>query len=85
MAVKEIKNMGWCDDVYHKKYNKLIKVNETIKHEKLFRKDHKYDFNTNYYNYIKPKNKGRTFIHLTNNYRKTLGCIALKKERFFNC
>ena len=77
--------MGWCDDVYHKKYNKLIKVNETIKHEKLFRKDHKYDFLIPInYNYIKPKkNKGSAiFIHLTNNYRKTLGCIALKKRDF---
>ena len=86
LAVKEIKkNMGWCDDVYHKKYNKLIKVNETIKHEKLFRKDHKYDFLIPInYNYIKPKkNKGSAiFIHLTNNYRKTLGCIALKKKDF---
>jgi len=86
LTVKEIKkNMGWCDDVYHKQYNKLIKVNETIKHEKLFRKDHKYDFLIPInYNYIKPKkNKGSAiFIHLTNNYRKTLGCIALKKKDF---
>ena len=37
--------MGWCDDIKNKKYyNKLIKVNKKIKHEKLFRKDYKYDF-----------------------------------------
>ena len=39
------KNMGWCDDIKSKKnYNKLIKVDIKIKHEKLFRKDYKYDF-----------------------------------------
>ena len=40
-----IKNMGWCNDVKSKKYyNKLIKVNKKIRHEKLFRKDYRYDF-----------------------------------------
>ena len=35
----EIKNnMGWCDDIrYPKKYNKLIKVEKKIRHEKLLR------------------------------------------------
>ena len=33
------KNMGWCDDVNSKNYNKLIKINKKIKHEKLFRKN----------------------------------------------
>ncbi len=37
--------MGWCDDSrYPNKYNKLIKINSKIKHEKLRRLDHKYDF-----------------------------------------
>jgi|TARA_B100001093_G_scaffold498699_1_gene547102 L,D-peptidoglycan transpeptidase YkuD (ErfK/YbiS/YcfS/YnhG family) len=79
------KKMGWCDDVRHKKYNKLIKIGKNIKHEKMFRKDKKYDllipinFNT-----FKPKkNKGSAiFIHLTENYKKTLGCITLKKKDF---
>ena len=41
----EIKNkMGWCNDVNQiKKYNKLINTKENIKHEKLKRKDYKYD------------------------------------------
>ena len=77
------KNMGWCDDINSKFYNKLIKSKKSIGHEKLFRKDGIYDilipikFNT-----IKPKkNKGSAiFLHLTNNYKKTLGCIALKKK-----
>ena len=36
--------MGWCDDVNSSKYNKLIKLDKKVKHEKLFRKDYKYDF-----------------------------------------
>ena len=35
--------MGWCNDPLNKKYNSLIKINEKIKHEKLYRKDNKYD------------------------------------------
>ena len=36
--------MGWCDDLnFPKKYNKLIKINNKIGHEKLHRKDNKYD------------------------------------------
>ena len=39
------KDMGWCNDVKNKKfYNKLIKVNKKINHERLFRRDYKYDF-----------------------------------------
>ncbi len=80
------KNMGWCDDQNDKKnYNKLIKINKNIKHEKLFRKDNKYDFLIPIkYNTQKIKlGKGSAiFIHLTNDYKKTLGCIALKKNDF---
>ena len=38
----EIKEeMGWCDDINSpKNYNKLIKINKNIKHERLKRKDH---------------------------------------------
>ena len=39
VEIKE--NLGWCDDIYFpKKYNKLIKTEKKIKHEKLKRKDH---------------------------------------------
>ena len=79
------KNMGWCDDVNHFKYNCLIKINKKIKHEKMYRTDHKYDFLIPInYNTNKPKrNKGSAiFLHLTKNYKKTLGCIALKKKDF---
>tara|TARA_B100001115_G_scaffold164694_1_gene141764 strand:+ start:76 stop:570 length:495 start_codon:yes stop_codon:yes gene_type:complete len=80
------KNMGWCDDEnYPLKYNKLIKINKKIRHEKLKRKDHKYDlFIPIKYNFKKPiPGLGSCiFIHLTNDYKPTDGCIALKKKDF---
>ena len=83
----EIKNnMGWCDDVnFPRKYNKLIKISKKIRHEKLKRKDNKYDlFIPIKYNYKKPvPGLGSCiFIHLTSNYKPTAGCIALKKKDF---
>ena len=77
------KNMGWCDDIDNKKYNKLIKINKKIKHEKLFRQNMVYDLLIPInYNTKKPvRKKGSAiFIHLTNDYKKTLGCIALKEN-----
>ncbi len=80
------KSMGWCDDVNNKKkYNKLIKVNKKIKHEKLFRKDTKYDLLIPIkYNYKKRiLGKGSCiFLHLTKKYKPTAGCIALNKNDF---
>ena len=80
------KNMGWCDDInYPKKYNKLIKVEKNIKHEKLSRKDNKYDLLIPIkYNFKKPVNGlgSCIFIHLTKNYEPTAGCIALGEKDF---
>ena len=80
------KNMGWCDDInFEKKYNKLFKIHNKTKHEKLRRKDHKYDLLIPIkYNFLKPiKNLGSCiFIHLTKDYKPTAGCIALKEKDF---
>ena len=80
------KEMGWCDDVKNKyKYNKKIKVNNHIKHEKLYRLDNKYDLIIPIkYNYKKPKVGFGSciFIHLTRNYSPTAGCLALTKNDF---
>ena len=80
------KDMGWCDDIKSKKnYNKLIKVNKKIKHEKLFRKDYKYDFiiPINYNSKRTKLGKGSAiFLHLTKNFSSTLGCVAIKKNDF---
>ena len=80
------KNMGWCDDIsFPKKYNKLIKIEKKIGHEKLKRKDNKYDLLIPIkYNFKKPiAGMGSCiFIHLTKNYKPTAGCIALKEKDF---
>ena len=77
------KTMGWCDDVDSKNYNKIIKINKNIKHEKLFRKSRIYDIliPINYNTKNIKKNKGSAiFIHLTKKYKKTLGCVAVSKK-----
>ena len=77
------KKMGWCNDVNSKKYNKLITRSKKIKHEKMFRKDYKYDYviPINYNTKNTKIGKGSAiFIHLSKNYKETAGCIALKKK-----
>jgi L,D-peptidoglycan transpeptidase YkuD (ErfK/YbiS/YcfS/YnhG family) len=77
------KNMGWCDDPKSRKYNKLIKLPNKYSHEILYRKDNIYDLILVLNYNIKPtiKNKGSAiFIHVAKkNYKKTAGCVALKK------
>ena len=77
------KSMGWCDDPRSNEYNKLIRLPSNYRFEKLYKKENTYDiilvltFNMN------PiiKNKGSAiFIHISKNkYKKTEGCVALKK------
>ena len=80
------KDMGWCDDVrFPKRYNKIFKIEKKVKHEKLKRKDYKYDFLIPIkYNFNKPiTGKGSCiFIHLTKDYKPTAGCVALKEKDF---
>ena len=81
------REMGWCDDVKNKKfYNKIIKIRKKkIKHEKLFRRDSKYDLMIpiNYNSNVRRLGKGSAiFLHLTKNYQPTAGCVALSKKDF---
>ena len=78
------KDMAWCDDLKHKKYNEEIKTHNKNLKEYLYRKDHKYDYIILInYNERKITGKGSAiFIHLTNNYKPTAGCVALKKKDF---
>ena len=77
------KNMGWCDDSKSKKYNQLIKLPTKYGHENLYRRDNIYDLILVLNYNMKPtiKNKGSAiFIHVAKKkYKKTAGCIALKK------
>jgi L,D-peptidoglycan transpeptidase YkuD (ErfK/YbiS/YcfS/YnhG family) len=76
--------MGWCDDSNSKKYNQLIKLPSKYTHEKLYRKDNVYDLIIvlNYNMIPIVKNKGSAiFIHVAKKkYKKTAGCVALKKK-----
>ena len=78
------KNMGWCDDPKSKNYNKLIKLPSNDNHEKLYIKDNTYDIILILDYNMKPtiKNKGSAiFIHVSKrNFKKTEGCIAIKKN-----
>ena len=77
------KNMGWCDDPRSCHYNKLVKLPFAYNHEKLFKKDNIYDIILvlNYNMNPVKKNKGSAiFIHIAqNNFKKTEGCVAIKK------
>ena len=86
--IKIKKNMGWCDDVNSKYYNKQIEINKKISHEKLYRKDSVYDIvvvlNYNLNPIIKSKGSA-IFLHVAKkNYNKTQGCIALKKNELLH-
>ena len=78
-------SLGWCNDPIHKKYNKEIKIIKKIKHEKLYRKDHKYNYlivinyNTKK---ITPYKGSAIFIHLTKNFKPTAGCVAIQEKDF---
>ena len=76
-------SIGWCDDPKSKKYNQPIKLPTQYSHEILYRRDHIYDLILVLNYNMKPtiKNKGSAiFIHVAKkNYKKTAGCIALKK------
>ena len=78
------KDMAWCDDSRHKKYNEEIKTRNKNLKENLYRKDHKYDYIISIsHNEKKTPGKGSViFIHLTDNYEPTAGCVALKKKDF---
>ena len=81
------KYCGWCNDIRSNHYNKYITNNKprflNINYETLWRQDNAYDIVIETSHNTKPtiKNKGSAiFIHLTKDFQKTLGCVALKKN-----
>jgi len=78
------KDMAWCDDPNHKKYNEEIKIYNKKLKENFYRIDHKYDYliSISHNEQKIPNNGSAIFIHLTNDYKPTAGCIALKKKDF---
>jgi len=78
------KNMGWCDDVNSRYYNKKITFPFNSHAEKLWLKNNIYDIilvlDYNFNPII--KNKGSAiFLHLAKiNYPPTKGCVAINKK-----
>ena len=78
------KNMVWCNDSESKYYNREVRVSKKYKYEKLFRTDNKYNYILviNYNLKAVPHKGSAIFIHLTKNYKSTLGCIEKKEKDF---
>ena len=80
------KNMGWCDDVKSRKYNKEISFPFKYRAEKLYRADNIYDIFINIKYNQSPVIKGKgsaIFLHLKNKkYKSTKGCVAILKKDF---
>ena len=78
------KNMGWCDDISSKHYNKMIKFPFDLSAEKLWLKNNVYDviIVINYNLKLIIKNKGSAiFLHIAKkNYAHTRGCVAITKK-----
>ena len=83
MVIK--KNMGWCDDPLSKKYNQLIKFPFSKNAEKIFLKRNSYDLilvmNYNR-NPVIPFKGSAIFLHLTEKFNPTKGCVSIKKKDF---
>ena len=80
------KNMGWCNDIRSKKYNKEISFPFKYGAEKLYRKDKIYDLFINIKYNFHPAVKGKgsaIFLHIaTKKYKPTNGCVAISKKDF---
>ena len=78
------KNMGWCDDINSKFYNKLIKYPFNYSAERLWLNENIYDVILVINYNLKPtvKRKGSAiFLHIAKkNYSSTMGCIAVNKK-----
>ena len=82
---KIFKNMGWCNESTNRSYNKLIKIKKNIRHEKLFRRDTKYDYIIvlDFNRRNTKNNKGSAiFLHITKDYKPTAGCVAISRHDF---
>tara|TARA_Y100001970_G_scaffold210674_1_gene257058 strand:- start:4927 stop:5415 length:489 start_codon:yes stop_codon:yes gene_type:complete len=84
LSLKKItKKMIWCDDPNNNNYNKQVFLSKNIKGEKMYKKSRSYDilivieYNTKK---TRPLKGSAIFIHITKNYKPTLGCIALNKN-----
>ena len=78
------KNMGWCDDISSRHYNKMIKFPFNQGAERLWLKENIYDVIIVINYNLKPilLNKGSAiFLHIAKkNYTPTKGCVGIAKK-----
>ena len=81
---KITQKIAWCNETSDPRYNQEILVYNKKYKENFYREDYKYDYLITISHNIKkiPFKGSAIFIHLTNNYKPTAGCIALKKKDF---
>ena len=70
--------------ILHKKEGDYSTPKGLFNLKKLYRKDNKYDYliTINHNDKKVPYKGSAIFLHLTDNYKPTAGCIALKKKDF---
>jgi L,D-peptidoglycan transpeptidase YkuD (ErfK/YbiS/YcfS/YnhG family) len=73
--------MGWCDDVASRLYNRPVEVDAPERHEKLWRDDAVYDILISTSHNQRPRVRGAgsaIFVHLARpGYEATQGCVAI--------
>lgn len=85
LPVYEItENLGWCDDPAHPLYNQAVALPLPESHERMWRRDHLYDYLIVLGHNDDPALKGRgsaIFLHLAHDdFRPTEGCIAISMD-----
>jgi L,D-peptidoglycan transpeptidase YkuD (ErfK/YbiS/YcfS/YnhG family) len=77
-------SMGWCDDPFHRAYNRPVTLPFDASHEKLWREDERYNIIIPLgYNDNPPiAGKGSAiFFHLASeDYQGTEGCVAISQK-----
>jgi len=76
---------GWCDDPSDRRYNRLIRLPEAARHERMWRDDHVYDVVLDVAWNRGPIVRGRgsaIFLHLARpGFAPTEGCVAIEPQK----
>jgi L,D-peptidoglycan transpeptidase YkuD (ErfK/YbiS/YcfS/YnhG family) len=77
---------AWCENPKDRRYNRPIRVPDSAAGDRLWRRDHLYDFLIELDHNSRPRVAGRgsaVFVHLIRpGFRPTAGCVALAPESF---
>jgi L,D-peptidoglycan transpeptidase YkuD (ErfK/YbiS/YcfS/YnhG family) len=84
-----IDHCGWCDDVRHRNYNRLVRLPFEAGHERMWRTDQLYDAVVIIDHNTTPTVRGRgsaIFLHVAKpkaggRLSPTEGCVAMPRDR----